>query len=390
MKLLQHPAIELLLALARGHHTRSQTHTLSSQHDRRMQHDACPPPPRASPVRVAWDLSVSSARRGGAWVHKLGVIDREHSQWGRYVRTVYGHHVQLPFDLRRLRWFWWWAPGSSNLTRAEVPVWRDVAQTSVWIPGLRSERHLAEAGFFVQHEVNDDFASKVAASPSDAAASGGRIEVMRVSHPQGESLKSAYGPEAAADDQVWYWHAPGSGIYLSVGRTLSVPNRSVLLATLRERGAAFTEKTVHVSRERGLRLCDGCSDRTGELYRDFGVLWWSDESSPSGTTQRTQRICEIIRKAGVDTVQLTHAFQSQRFEIIDCRQAHLPSDAEKGDFNGACPAGSNHLTNYAGAPCNCSSSLRFLNCAGSAFSQGHAAGAPCVTAAAAVTRMPHF
>ena len=62
----------------------------------------------------------------------------------------------------------------------------------------------------------------------------------------------------------------------------------------------------------------------------FGVL--CGRMSRLHLARRSERnICEIIRKAGVDTVQLTHAFQSQRFEIIDCRQAHLPSDAEKGD-----------------------------------------------------------
>ena len=379
-----------------------------------MQHNSadasCGAARPAPTVRLVWDQSKASARHARAWVQRLGIVDREHSQWGRYLRLLYGDDMRLPLDVRTLRWFWWWAPGSANVTRTELPVWRDAALSSVWVPGLRMERHLAQAGFFVTPEQDD---AQAAAAAAAAATSGGRLEVMRVSHPAGESTRSAFGPEAAAHDQVWYWNAPGSGIYLSVGRTLAVANRSALLGELTARlntekkpsssPLPLAMKHVRVTHERGLRLCDGCSASTGETYRDFAVIWWRPpppQHQPQQQQQQRQseelRVCDLVRRAGFDTIQLTRAFGGQRFEVIDCRERGGPAIAgARAEANGACAPRGSPLTLASGAACACNPTLSFLNCGGGSTSpkakstnEEHNGRAWCVEPAT-VVRTPH-
>ena len=339
----------------------------------------------AAPVHLAWHRSSTSSHTEHVWVQRLGIVEREHSAWGHYLRTVYGPAVPLPFDLRRLRWFWWWAPGASNITRLEMPVWRHPLPGEAWVPGLRTERHLAFAGFFIRPPSTD---SELRAGGKAAAAQSrvesiakGSIEVMRVSHPSSESTQSAFGPEAAAHDQVWYWHAPGSGIFLSPGRSLAVDNRSALLAHLAAmrtpRSPTLGLRRVKMSRERGLRLCDGCSTSDDEVWHDFEVLWWRAQSTNG------PRVCDAIRLAGYDTVQFTRAFGGLRHEIIDCRRAAVAAasataaaatslDKPEAAATAACPpegSRSNllHLTANAvgacvAANCECSDAQTFLNC----------------------------
>lgn len=315
----------------------------------------------ALPIQLAWHRLPASARASRIWTRRLGIVDREHSAWGSYLRAVYGEGLRLPFDLRRLRWFWWWAPGAANLTRIEVPVWRQGLPGEAWVPGLRMERHLATAGFFVQHADATHADSKV-----DSGADR-HLEVMRVSHPVGESTQSAFGPEAAGPDQTWYWHAPGSGIWLSLGRSLAVQNRSELLGRLvahfRSDALPLAIKHVRVTPERGLRLCDGCDASTKETWRDFDVLWWA---SPAEPNFEGPRVCELVRRAGFDTVQLTRAFDGQRHEMIDCRRATgTPPVIDPTATAAACPPiGSRiHLRSGGGdAPCRCDPTRSFLNC----------------------------
>ena len=295
-------------------------------------------------------------------MRQLGIVKDEPNAWAGYLHAVYGSSVSFPFDLRRLTWFWWWAPGAANLTRIEAPVFRRILLGDIWVPGLRTERHLAAAGFFVNHaESHEELAST---GEGADYASAQHLEVMRVSHGSGESTMSAYGPEAAGSDQTWYWHAPGSGILLSIGRSLVVRNRTELLGRLAARIAPrplpLATKRVRVPSERGLKLCDGCSVNAEETWRDFDVLWWSSAQPPTG---QGPRVCELVRHAGYDTVQLTRAFDGQRHEIIDCRRARTTAAPEPAS---GCPPSSSRIFLRRGSradePCECDEARPFLNC----------------------------
>ncbi|KAL1528770.1 hypothetical protein AB1Y20_010098 [Prymnesium parvum] len=323
----------------------------------------CAAPHERWAVRLSFDRSAASERSARAWVRRLpraSTPQHEHSAWGRYLRSVYSAPPLLPVDVRALRWFWWWAPGARNLTRLEMPVWRRLAPGDVWLPGMRIERHLSRAGFFLQpHE-----AARAAGLPDH-----GHAEVMRVSHPAGEGPSTAYGPEAASTSQVWYWHAPGSGIYLSLGRTLAVANRSALLDALCVTGGRaacpFVLKRVEVPREVGLRLCEGC---TAEPWRAFDVVWRRRaRDEPARARPDARVLCDLVRARGFDTVQLYAAFGGQRFELVDCRVGGAAaSDAPPWTSACAPPELSRHIARPgargAWLPCNCSSALAFLNC----------------------------
>lgn len=281
------------------------------------------------------------------------------------MRSVYGESLRLPFDLSSLRWFWWWAPGSRNLTRLEVPVWRSLQQGDIWVPGLRIERHLSQGGFFV----NPPHGSRSRGFPH-----GSMVEVMRVSHPPSENPHSAYGPEAGSSTQVWYWHAPGSGVYLSLGRTLSVANRSALLRELAVRIRApqpFALKRVEVTREAGLRRCEGC---TAERWQGFEVVW-TRLQHPDEVLEHQQApaaVCDLVRTAKFDTIQLYAAFGGQRFEIVDCRAtrggAGQPVKPPRPWTSACAPLHSSESLWVPDSkmgmwkPCSCSASLPFLNC----------------------------
>ena len=259
---------------------------------------------------------------------------------------------------------------------------------------------MAQAGFFVRPPDATGSSSGGGGGNSGAGSTSsklngrGLLEVMRVSHPSGENLQSAYGPEAAGIGQTWYWHAPGSGIFLTPGRSLVVPNRSALLVELAARLAPtplpFAMKRVKMTPERGMRLCEGCSD-VGEAWHDFHVVWWSaalaprPPAAPAAMDEQQARLCEMVRRVGFDTVQLTHAFDAQRFEIIDCRQmrpkkdgaADLASPSSASASTAAYPPAASrmHLWNASvllggrgpadGSTCKCVH-RPFLNCGGCA------------------------
>ena len=346
----------------------------------------------AARVTLSFERTAADQHNSRAWMHTLGVVRDRRSPWAHYLQSVYGDDVALPFDVRRLRWFWWWAPGAAALTRIEAPVWRTIHAGDAWVPGLRSERHLAAAGFFIH---------PIASNVDDQAAPvGGVAEVMKVAQTASERNSTAFGLEAATAEQTWYWHAPGSGIYLRLGKSLVVPNRSSLLAELAARMAPVPMPasvcTVHVSRERGLKLCEGCAASPAETWRDFQVVWpaspaaaarrgGNGSSSSAGRSSHCARtgparfhLCDLVRQVGFDTVQLTAAF-GQRFEIIDCRASGERLMQQRRDEGAdlassavaACPAGasaahlSSHAPNGALAPCVCGASSpprAFLHC----------------------------
>ena len=64
----------------------------------------------------------------------------------------------------------------------------------------------------------------------------GWLEVIRISHPSSElARKAAFGAEAASRGQVWYWHAPGSGIFYDGGAVCSAPGKIHMLLRLVQR-----------------------------------------------------------------------------------------------------------------------------------------------------------
>ncbi len=339
----------------------------------------CTPAVPSAEVNLSWDRIPAAQHRVRAWARRLGRVESEGGAWGRYLRSVYGDALELPFDLRRLRWFWWWAPGAWSVTRLEMPVWRSIRPGDAWVPGMRMERHLAQAGFFLSQLSNSDGGNDGAASAG--LASGSLAEVMRVSHPPGEDTSGPYGPEAAAPDQVWYWHAPGSGIRLGLGRTIVVPNRSALLGVLAADPSVhqlpFVIKRNRVPLERGLHLCEGCS---AERWLDFEVIW-SRPSPPTSTATGPTRLCDPVRRAGFDTVQIVAAFGGQRYEIVDCRDSGGAVGVQR-EASGPCPSpGSlahlvravrpsrSHAVAAAGVgerSCKCEDERSFLNCGGCA------------------------
>ena len=367
--------------------------------------------PATPAISVSWDRASATQQQSRTWLRQLDPIDASTSGvWARYLRSVYGESVKLPIDLRRLRWFWWWAPGASDLTRIEAPIWRRTHPGDLWVPGMKIERHLAQAGFFV-HPLSPGTGSVV-------PANDGLLEVMRVSHPSGESSNSVYGLEAGSASQTWYWHAPGSGIYLRIGRSLVVRNRTELLVALAQLLPDVplpVTRRMHVSPERGLRICDGCSEV--EPWNNWTVLWPSRNApavndsrvgltyegahkigsdisrgsvigssagrdSAGDDAKASNSLCGLIRRAGYDTLLLTDAFDSERFEIVDCRgnsqQAANPTEDAAAR---ACPSRSSgsapHLLMRRGQShdqCECTDQERaFLNC-GAHFVGRHLCG----------------
>ena len=383
----------------------------------------CTPSASASAnVTISWERTDADAQAFQGWVRSLGVVRDRHGPWGTYLQSVYGPEVAFPYDLQRLHWFWWWAPEAAALTRIEAPVWRRTTPGDVWVPGMRSERHLAAAGFFVHsfptamsatgwtmphassstHRPNGGYTSgRLRGSSVGRGERDGDddiVEVMRVAHATSELNSSSFGIENAAADQTWYWHAPGSGIYLKLGRSLVVQNRTALLGELVGRLSPAPVPAmvcrVHISKERGAKLCEGCYE-SEELWQDFDVLWpaqHGDEARahsrcPRGVTRQTS-LCELVRNAGFDTVQLTAAF-SQRYEIVDCRAYDrtkialsdmLQPGATAGVANKtkaaavrACPVSTAHLYARGGqgelVRCQCAAAGRsFLNCGSCALS----------------------
>ena len=317
----------------------------------------CSPAATIPPLlSVVWERTVGAMARAQRWARRLADDSAMDAPWASYLRSVYGTVPSKPFDLRTLRWFWWWAPGASNLTRTEVPVWRALLSGEPFVPGLWLERHIAQGGFFLQ-------ALQTGPAPVAGHADGSVVEVMRTAHPTGEApgTSAVFGPEAASRSQVWYWHAPGSGIGLKLGRTLATPNRSELLRVLKRQlyTLPLTVRPTSVPNHMAMRICGGC---TAEAWLRFDVL--------ANTSGPVEEMCHFVRLADFDTVQLYAAFGGQRFEIIDCRRA---GPAVRSPWLAACPPPEalTHLVRMSGVhdtgtegrqPCDCSADRAFLNC----------------------------
>ena len=139
-------------------------------------------------------------------------------------------------------------------------------------------------------------------------------------------------------------------------------------------------KRVEVPAELGLRLCEGC---TLEQWMGFDVVWTQGRRGKKrDVAAQGEVLCDPVRSAGFDTIQLFAAFGGQRFEIIDCRLGlynSRPAVASRPalqrlppppppPWTSACapPETSTYLrrpaSNGRWRPCNCSAETTFLNC----------------------------
>ena len=314
-------------------------------------------------VNVSWRRRDDARRRSSRWLGRLGMVESDDGRWAEYLRSVYGDKLQLPFDLRTLRWFWWWAPGAARLERTELPVWRRAQPGDVWVPGLWLERHLASGGFFVvpPHPSRRVAAGRLLQSTAGLTRQRGRskpLEVIRVAHPSADEA-STFGAEAESTGQVWYWAAPGSGIVWDPGRLLRVPNRSALIARLAARlpggSVPLRLQTVDVPHSTARKLCGDCAP---EAWASFGML-----HGPAP-------LCDSIRRAGFDSLQFTSAFGGQRTELVDCRDnSHGPSKKARRPLASVCPPAPNRLrsaslgASQSSPTCKCSPERVYLNCA---------------------------
>ena len=168
--------------------------------------------------------AASSSTRSSAWTELHEQADAP--AWQQYLKSVYrsgSSNESVAADLHALRWFWWWAPGAERLDIIEHVVWQrpPAVDAEAWVPGTSLERQVAAAGFFFQRRAD---------AARQPFSSNQWIEVMRLSHRPTTELE--FRAERSQIDQVWYFHAPGSGIWWHTGITLAVPNRSVLIRKL--------------------------------------------------------------------------------------------------------------------------------------------------------------
>eukprot|EP00966_Prymnesium_polylepis_P301977 6976906-Prymnesium_polylepis.1 len=324
----------------------SHAHGSPNRRDK-MQHHT-PPKPAGVPKRMtsartpcsrgraAIDVTVSTTHGEAERVSLerwLEGLNSSSAEWRAYIQSVYGQDVGH-VDLARLHWFWWWAPGAASLERIEHVPWRPPPTLVPWSPGGKMERALAAAGFFIF-------------KPSSSAPRGFRhntwIEVMRVLQPSGTQHK--FGVERASLWQMWFWHAPGSGIWWHTGRaTLVAQNRSMLVSLL--------------------------AGRLGDAWSPSMFLACTLHSRgnvPVPMLRGLQPLCDVVRLARIETVQLLDELGG-RFELIDCR---IPLDLTSTDdklWDPVCPSSEGRSSGLrAGWPprlrrCQCSNRLKFLNC----------------------------
>ena len=140
----------------------------------------------------------------------------------------------------------------------------------------RKERHLAQAGFSPQGLQTGQ------SSEGDDAVSRFRrlIEVMRVSHPDGESINLHLARKLPPLIKLGTGMLQAADIYMVKDTGRAQSNSFARQARQVCPRPSFHDQTSHVTRERGLRLCDGCSARTSETYRD--------RMSSGGKTSRRQ------------------------------------------------------------------------------------------------------
>ncbi|KAL3931040.1 MAG: hypothetical protein SGPRY_001289, partial [Prymnesium sp.] len=131
----------------------------------------------------------------------------QHPEWEGYLRRIYGSSLPYPLDLNRFSWFYWFAP--LHLSHIFLADWSDPYEQAPygtpWTGGYAAwdwgpEHLVRRAGFFVHRPRWEE--SEYQLAP--------RLEVMRC----GPIPRQGF-VEGEATRKLWFYHAVGSGVYLS-------------------------------------------------------------------------------------------------------------------------------------------------------------------------------
>jgi len=178
------------------------------------------------------------------------------------------------------------------------------------------------------------------------------VEVMRIDRI--DDKRPDEHADRATVGQLWFWHAPGSGVWWNTGRTLVLDLTQHIRVS---KAGAFTERA--------------CAS-------PFSIFdWWRKRDEVY-----KHQTCTAVRDKGYDSMQLLSSFCGFSHEFVDCR------GAGRGDANTtwsiACPPP--HVPLMRGLPeprhapaltslpslhgvasrCHCSVQLDHINCAGNA------------------------
>jgi len=190
------------------------------------------------------------------------------------------------------------------------------------------------------------------------------VEIVRVGRIDDKDVSNERSARATVG-QVWFWLAPGSGIWLNTGRTLVINEAWTV---------PVHNKTVR----------EGVREMQANLARPLGD-WWIGERLRGGLRKTAfwdNPTCEQARIWGYDTLQMTSSFLNFSYEIVDCRGAGF-DDADR-TWVSACPPP--HIELMHGLPtprlapaiahadgpasaCVCNHSFNFLNCKNSTGGQ---------------------
>jgi len=180
------------------------------------------------------------------------------------------------------------------------------------------------------------------------------IEVMRVGRIDDKKPGSEE-QDRADRGQIWFWAAPGSGVWWNTGKTAVWSSR--------------------VSVQGGNNRA--CAQDMGSWGKDE-MNYWAKRNGES-----TPYTCAKARSLGYDTIQLTQSFCGYSHELIDCR-GYDRADA-RTTWTNACPPP--HLKLMRGLPqpraapaldglvgpateCMCSYELDYINCLATPQSDG--------------------
>lgn len=172
------------------------------------------------------------------------------------------------------------------------------------------------------------------------------VEVMRIARIDDKLDKYGQQADRSTIGQVWFWLAPGSGIWWNTGKTLVV-NTSV----------AISQDSTSLS-------STSCTSPT-----TLNSWWETRDKKFKWAT------CKKAREMGYDSMQLTNSFCGFSWEMVDCRGADR-SDADE-TWTAACPPPHVRLLRGLPAPrvapalvdargpssaCICSSDHSHINC----------------------------
>lgn len=173
------------------------------------------------------------------------------------------------------------------------------------------------------------------------------VEVMRIDRIDDKRENET--ADLATLGQVWFWHAPGSGVWWNTGKTLVIDDARNIITSL---DGALSERA--------------CASPFS--IRDW---WMQRDAAFNGRT------CATTRQLGYETMQLLDSFCGFTHEFVDCRGADR-EDANR-TWSLACPPPYVPLMRGLPEPrhapalaalrgpaslCSCSTTHSFINCAG--------------------------